>query len=589
MPKSKTRDEKILQGIAASPGLAHGPAFLFFQKEIEVPVYGVDKSSHEKEVSRFKESISKTKAQISKIRKTVSETLGEAEAQIFDAHLLVLEDKAIIKETIKELKESSFNIDYCFYAVSRRYMDAFGNIDDEYIKERASDIRDVSKRVLSNLLGQNPTKLMKFSEKKVIVSDDLSPSNTAEFQKNVILAIAMNKGSRTSHAVIMARSLQIPAVVGLHNVTDAIANDDYVIVDGFDGVVIINPTKETLDRYGQIKREHQNIQEIFESVNKLPAETKDKKSFSLMANIEAGQDIQRLVDIGANGVGLFRTETVFLMRDKIATEEEQFDVYKKVVEGIAPAPITIRTLDLGGDKKLSSFFISDKEANPFMGFRAIRFCLEHKDLFKDQLRAILRASVYGKANLMYPMITSPSELIQANEILEEAKRELKEKGVSFDAKMEVGCMIETPSAALIADLLAEHCSFFSIGTNDLIQYTLAVDRVNDRIAHLYQPNHPSVVRMLKLIVDAAKEKKIKVSVCGEMAGDPLYVPLLIGLGVDSLSVSPGVLPEIKYVIRSMNTVDATEMAKEVIKQKDAASILKILRDFYVSHVGKTMK
>lgn len=583
--RAYARDERVFHGVAASPGLVHGPAFVFLQKELEVPVYGVVPEKQALEIERFGEAIKKTREQIRELRDKVYRRLGENEAQIFDAHLLVLEDKALVDETIGEHRESSFNIEYCFQSVVKRYIDAFDHIDDEYIRERALDIRDVTKRVLSNLLGQNEYSFLRFDEPKIIVSKDLAPSDTADIRKEVILGLLIDAGSRTSHTVIMARSLQIPAVVGLHNITELVANDDYLVVDGYEGKVIVNPSEETLRRYGHIRRERNTIQKIFDDTIPLPTKTKDGHRLSLCVNIEGVKDMRRSQTIGSDGVGLFRTEALFLSKHKPPTEEEQFCSFRDVVAGMCPLPVTIRTLDLGGDKKINSYFMSEKEANPFMGFRAIRFCLEYEDIFKDQLRAILRASAYGKVRLMYPMVTSAEEVEKANAILNVVKGELRNEGVAFDEGIPVGSMIETPAAALSIEALSKHCSFFSIGTNDLIQYLLAVDRVNDRVAHLYQPNHPAVIRLLSNVVSQAHRCGKGISICGEMAGDPLYAPLLVGLGVDSLSVSPSSLPEIKYLMRKLTLVDAKGIALRVLKEESSCAILQILRDFYAEQIG----
>lgn len=582
------RPELFFQGISASQGLAHGPAFVFFQRELEVSAYIVDPREFDTEISRLNKAISKTQEEIIQVKARVRNTLGEQEAQIFDAHLLVLEDKALIDGTIRELKDSSYNIDYCFHVVSKKYIAAFEDIGDAYIQERGADIRDVSKRLLRNLLGLNELNVWKFSEKRVIVTDDLSPSDVAEIEKGCVLGLITNKGGRTSHSVIMARSLQVPAVVGLHDITSYLTNDSYLIVDGYEGTVIIDPTVETLQKYERIKLERGNVQKIFESVNHLPSTSKDNIYFPLMVNIEGIQDIENAVSVGADGVGLFRTEALYLRSEDIPTEEEQFLVYKKVVEAMAPKPVTIRTLDLGGDKKLNRKFLATEELNPFMGVRAIRLCLNHIDIFKDQLRAILRASAFGNVRMMYPMISSVQELIQANAILEDAKVELRNKGTAFDENMKIGSMIETPSAALTIDLLAEHCGFFSIGTNDLIQYLLAVDRVNGRIAHLYQPNHPAVIRILKMTIDSAHERGLEVGVCGEMAGDPLYTGLLLGMGVDFLSLAPSGIPEIKYLVRNMRIARAKELVEKIARETEAFKTLAILREFYFTQVGDVL-
>ncbi|PWU07440.1 MAG: phosphoenolpyruvate--protein phosphotransferase [Verrucomicrobia bacterium] len=581
--------EVIYHGVSASPGLAHGPAFIFFQKEMEVPVYGVSREEFEKEVKRFEEALQRTKEAIVNLKTKVANTLGEYEERIFDAHLLVLEDKALIDGTIKELSETGYNIDYCFHSVSKRYIKGFEEIDDEYIRDRALDIRDVSKRVLRDLLGENQVGLLNFNEQKVVITEELTPSDTVGIKKDCILAIVTEKGGSTSHSVIMARALQIPAVVGLRNITDHLTNDSYVIVDGYDGLVIANPTEETLARYVEIKRERRDVQKIFESVNHLSAMTKDELHFPLMVNMENIEDIRRAREVGAHGVGLFRTEALYLKRNSIPTEDEQFESYKRIVEGMAPHSVTIRTLDLGGDKKFNGLLLSGEEVNPLMGVRAIRLCLDQIEEFKKQLRAIMRASAFGKVRILYPMITNTQELVLANETLEEVKEELRKRGIQFDQNVEVGSMIETPSAALTIDLLAPHCGFLSIGTNDLIQYLLAVDRVNHRISHLYQPHHPAVIRILEMIIRAGHGKGMEISVCGEMAGDPVYAALLLGMGVDSLSIIPSLLPEVKYFIRHMKLEDAKTMAKQVIQETEASRILKILREFYFERVGEVWK
>jgi phosphotransferase system enzyme I (PtsI) len=582
------KTEITYKGIAASPGVAHGPTFVYLQKELEIPLYVVEPEKRTHEIKRFENALTETRMQISKVRAEVAAKLGEDEAQIFDAHLLVLEDRALIEETISEHHESGYNIDYCFQTVARRFIEAFDHIDDEYIKERVMDIRDVAKRVLQNLLGVSAANLGQISGKRIIVSEDISPSDTASLQSGMVLGILTNVGSRTSHAVIMARSLQIPAVVGLHDITDKLENNDYVLVDGYDGIVVVNPSQETLFKYGRIEKERRDIEKVFYSSIKLPSVMRDGHAFSLKANIGGADDLPGVHHFGAEGVGLFRTEALFVRSDKFPSEEEQYEAYVEVVNGVKPHPTIIRTLDLGGDKRISSFYFSEEEANPFMGFRAIRFCLEHVDLFKDQLRAILRASAHGPVKVMYPMIGSLSELMQANVVLEESKTELRERGQAFDDKIQVGSMIEIPSAAYTADLLAAHCDFFSIGTNDLIQYMLAVDRVNDRIAHLYEPNHPAILRTIQHVIDAARKRKIPVSVCGEMAGDPIYAAMLFGMGANELSVAPASLPEIKFLLRHTSLKEARQLAKTVVALAEPTAIFEKLRLFYSDRVQKML-
>ncbi|MEM9226959.1 MAG: phosphoenolpyruvate--protein phosphotransferase, partial [Verrucomicrobiota bacterium] len=555
MAESK-RKEVTLNGIAASPGVAHGLAFVIHQRDLEIPAYDLQSERIPEEIARFERTLMETRKDILRVRNEVAERLGEGEATIFDAHLLVLEDAALIDETIRMVEEKRHNVEHCYFEVSQRYIDAFDALDDEYIKERITDIRDVTRRVLERLLGQQAANLYELTAERIVASEDVSPSDAAQLENSKVLGVVTDAGSRTSHAVIMARSLRIPAVVGMHDVTQRIKSSDYVLVDGYEGVVIINPTEQTLFRYGELKEERQNIQKLFDTSSLLPATTQDGKTLRVFGNIGSAEEIDSVLTYGGEGVGLFRTEALFLTGDKFPTEEEQFQAYRAAAEAIQPHPLVIRTLDLGGDKAVSSFIFTEEEENPFMGFRAIRFCLEHEDIFKDQLRAILRASAYGDVHIMYPMISSVDELIQANTLLEAARQELRDRNAAFDEKTPVGSMIEIPSAAITADLLAAHCDFFSIGTNDLIQYLLAVDRVNDRIAHLYQPNHPAVIRTLEQIMTAARKHKVTVSVCGEMAGDPVYVPLLFGLGADEISATASSLPEIKYMLRQMKLKDA---------------------------------
>lgn len=575
--------EVILQGVAASPGIAYGPVFVFLHKEPEIPIYGISDDERVDEITRFEQALLETRAQINKLRAEVAKKLSEDEAKIFDAHLLVLEDKALIEETIQEFKQSGLNIEHCFYEVSKRYLDAFANMDDEYLKERVADIRDVTKRVLLNLIGSHGPLVNRLPDQRVVVSEDLTPSDTASLDRSRVLAIATDSGGRTSHGVIMARSLQVPAVVALKEISLHTTLGDSVLVDGYEGVVIVNPKEETLKRYQQIKQEKELIQNIFNASKDLPYTTKDGKQISLSVNIEDINEVASLIAHNAPSIGLYRTENIFLSQLHFPTEEEQFNSYKQLVERIEGRPITIRTIDLGGDKKVF-YPHMPKEANPFMGFRAIRFCLEHEDVFKEQLRAILRVSALGNVKLMYPMISSLNELIQANKILDDCKQELEGEGIPYDNNMPVGIMVEVPSAATIVDLLADHCDFFSIGTNDLIQYMLAVDRVNQSISHLYEPHHPSVLRTIKSIIENAHKKNLTVSICGEMAGDPLYVPLLYGLGADDLSISLSSFAEIKYLINNCELKEVRELVEKVMKEHSSNSILTLLRNFYIDHI-----
>lgn len=571
--ESTHRPEVILQGISASQGIACGQIFVYLQSDLEVPEYKVDRGQWTAETARFDHALMVTRRQVQKIISEVEKNLGEDEARIFDAHLLVLEDQALIGETLREFEKTRINIETCFNKVARRYIAAFDQIDDEYLRERGGDIRDVAQRVLANLLGHTGQRLIHLAEKRVVVANDISPSDAAGLDRSAALAIVTDSGSKTSHAVIVARSMKIPAVVGLRDLTTRVQPGDSLLVDGYDGVVVLNPSESTLFRYGQIQIQKRSIEQKLIDANRLPAVTLDGYAVALRANVEKADEAALVREYNADGVGLFRTEFLYLAAEAAPTEEDQFVAYRSLAEALSPQPVTIRTLDLGGDKPITSqAHLFPKENNPFLGYRAIRFCLDHADMFKEQLRAILRASAHGRVHLMYPMISGSEEMRRANAVLEECRVDLRARGVPFDEKMPVGSMIEIPSAAMTADLLAKECDFFSVGTNDLIQYLLAIDRVNDRIAHLYEPTHPAVLRTLRHIVVEAHRAHIKVSVCGEMAGDPVYTPLLIGLGVDELSMTPPMIPAARYVLRHMKLTDAKLLAQTALAMASPTAI-----------------
>ncbi len=579
------KPELVVQGIAASQGIAYGQIFVYIRSDVEVPAYQVEPENRIDEVARFDRALVVTRQQITKIKNEVEKNIGAEQAAIFDAHLMVLEDQALIGETIRDFEATGRNIETCFNNVSARYIKAFSEIDDEYLRERAGDLRDVTQRVLQNLLGQAENSLSRLADQRIVVATEITPSDSATLDRTAALAVVTDSGSKTSHAVIVARSLKVPAVVGVRSLTSRVKNGDWAIVDGYDGVVILNPSESTLFRYGRIAERKKSFESRLLEANRQPAVTLDGVTVSLMANIEQADDVSKAKAYFADGIGLYRTEFLFLNASRLPSEQEQFVAYKGVVEEMAPRPVVIRTLDLGGDKPMAGHAnLFSKEDNPFMGFRAIRFCLEHQDIFKDQLRAILRASAFGNVRMMYPMISGNEELARANQVLDECRAELRARSVPFDENVEVGAMIEIPSAAVTADLLAKKCAFFSIGTNDLIQYLLAIDRVNDRIAHLYEPTHPAVIRMLKFVVDEAHRHNIGVSVCGEMAGDPVFAPLLFGLGVDCLSMSPGWLPSVKYLVRAMSMADARALALEALTLVSPKEIYARCDAFYRARV-----
>ena len=577
--------EVTVQGIAASQGIAYGQIFVYIQSDVEVPSYQVEPERRLEEVSRFDRALVSTRQQIAKIQGEVEKNLGAQEALIFDAHLMALEDPALIGETIRVFESTGQNIETCFNQVSQRYIQAFAKFEDEYLRERASDIRDVAQRVLQNLLGQAENSLSRLADKRIVVANDVSPSDSARIDRSAAIALVTDSGSKTSHAVIVARSMKMPAVVGVRNLTKRAHNGDWAIVDGYDGVVILNPSETTLFRYGKIQEKKKSFEARLMEANRELAVTLDGVAVSLMANIEKVEEVAQVKAFAAEGVGLYRTEYLFLNSARIPTEQEQFLAYRAVAQAIAPQPVVIRTLDLGGDKPMEGNpDLFPKENNPFMGFRAIRFCLENLEIFKDQLRAILRASACGNVRILYPMISGSEEMVRANAVLTECMAELKSRDIAFDAKLPVGAMIEIPSAAMTADILAKECVFFSVGTNDLIQYLLAIDRVNERIAHLYEPTHPAVVRTLKHIVDEAHKRGVTVSVCGEMAGDPVFAPLLLGLGVDALSMSPAWLPSVKDLVRALTMADARAVAAEALTLTSPKEIYARCDAFYRARV-----
>jgi phosphotransferase system enzyme I (PtsI) len=569
--------EQVIKGIPASPGICHGPVLLLSEGHIEIPCYPIDEVDLKNEEKRLDAALVATRKEILEIRQKVSSTLSEGEALIFDAHLMVLEDNALISEILQFLNDKKKNIEFCFNEVVERYIQFFQNLEDEYLRERVSDIRDVSKRVLNNLLGNNSNELIANDMKRIIVSDDITPSFAMSLNRESLLGFLTDSGGATSHFVIMSRSMKIPAVVGLHDATAMIQKNDYVLIDGYEGKIFINPSAKTIALYDEKATKKQAIEltyrrELFEN-----CETKDGRRIELMANIEGSPEITSLKESNADGVGLFRTEGIFLRHNRIPSEEEQFEEYVSVVKSSGNKPIIIRTLDIGGDK-----LMRDSNDDSFLGLRAIRYCLENLDIFKSQLKAILRASAFGDVRLMYPMISGLEELEKANILLNEVKAELAEQKIPFDNHLKVGAMIELPSAVSIIDLIAPKVDFFSVGTNDLIQYLMAVDRMNDRVSHLYQPMHPAVLRSLKSIFTGGLENRKSVSICGEMAGEPLYAALLIGLGAQNLSLSISRIPEVKHYIRLMNFAHLKTLVSECMYLDKASTIEKKFKDYIQS-------
>ena len=573
------KGEKVYRGIAVSAGVCRGKVVVLHHARHAIVRRDVPDDSVPQEIKRFEHALVRTRQQITEVQRRVADTMSSSEADIFDAHLLMLEDRVLIEEVIKLIREQKINADFAFHTAADRYIAVLEAVEDEYLRERAADLRDLATRVLDNLLNvKQQLDLRHLTETCILVGHDLSPSTTAQLDRNFVLGFVTDIGGKTSHTAILARSLDIPAVGGAQNISEELETGDYALLDGYNGTVIVNPTDQTLFEYGQLAKIKATLGEKLREIQSQPAVTLDGKIIHLSANIEDQQDVAAVLRHGAEGVGLFRTEFLFINRDKLPTEEQQYEVYRQVAEQLKPQPVIIRTLDLGGDKFSSQLQLAE-EMNPFLGWRAIRFCLAQPEVFRAQLRAILRASASGNVRMMYPMISGVDELNQANAHVEKCKAELRAEKIPFDEKMEIGAMIEIPSAALVSESLARRVSFFSIGTNDLIQYTLAADRTNEKVSHLYEPTHPSILRLIKMTVDAAHANGIWVGVCGEIGGDPVLAPLLIGLGVDELSAAPSAIDSVKYIIRRLKNEEALQLATFALQCESPSEIAARCQEF----------
>ena len=568
-----TRQEIRFEGVAVSPGTACGKIHVVRDDLDDVARYGIASSKVPDEIGRFETALIQTRMQILEMQQRIAESIGAKDAAIFDAHLLVVEDRTLIDEVLRKLETDLCNVEWVFQEVATRYADTLNKIDDPYLRERALDIQDVTKRVIHNLQGKAPKTFLALSESHILVAHNLTPSDTASINRANVLGIATDLGSRTSHAAILARSLNIPAVVGLHDITAKLETGQHVLVDGSDGLLIVNPAAETIAHYQEVESRRARVVAQLKELRTTRSTTRDGRHIVLSANIELPEDVEAVAVNGAEGIGLFRTEFLYLNRTTLPTEEEQFETYRKVAERVRPDPLIIRTFDLGGDKLAPGTVDITDELNPFLGWRAIRLCLEHIDIFKAQLRAILRASTVGNIKIMFPMISGLGELRGAKAVLAECKEELRRSNIPLGEQIEVGAMIEIPSAAICANLLAPEVDFFSIGTNDLIQYALAVDRVNEKIAHLYKPTHPAILRLLRMIAEAAHAHHIWVGVCGEMAGDVALIPLLLGLGMDELSAGATLVPRIKRAVQSLAIPECSELVEEALKLSTASEIL----------------
>jgi phosphoenolpyruvate-protein phosphotransferase (PTS system enzyme I) len=580
--------EVRFQGLGVGPGIARGIVFIHHPDDEEPPKRRIDASDVANEITRFESALIATRAQILEMQQRIAEAIGAKDASIFDAHLLVVEDRTLIDEVLRTLEREKFNVEFIFAEVANRYAKTLSEIDDPYLRERAFDIHDVTRRVIRNLLGRSTKTLGAMDLPQIVVAHNITPSDTATLNRQMVLGFATDVGSRTSHTAIMARSLNIPAVVGLKDISQHLQPGDQILLDGNSGLVILNPSDQTLWEYGEIEVHLEQVEEVLTRLRDTVSTTADGRHIILSANIELPEDVPLVIEAGAEGIGLYRTEFFFLNKNDLPSEEEQYSAYRTVAEAIMPQSVIIRTLDLGGDKFLSHSHLPT-EINPFLGCRAIRFCLDRPDIFKAQLRAILRAAALGNVRMMFPMISGLSELRQAKEILETCKAELREEGKPFKQDIELGIMIETPSAVLVADALAREVKFFSIGTNDLIQYTIAVDRVNERIAHLYEPTHPAILRLIEMTVAAAHANGIWVGVCGEMAGEITLTPLLLALGVDELSASAGLVPRVKKAVQTLDMKECDRLLEEIRDFHSGAEILarceEVARRHYADLLG----
>ncbi|MBC8204297.1 phosphoenolpyruvate--protein phosphotransferase [bacterium] len=572
MGRKKSR-EIVLKGIPVSPGIALGKAVFIKQDIMKPERLIVSPDDIDNEIDRLEKAVEITREDISKTRSRASKNMGEIVSRIFDAHMMILEDDVFFNEVKNKIRNERFAADFAlFHEMSKTYNSLLSK-QQEYFRERAEDIRDVGIRLLSNIYGKSNGTIIHGDEPVIIIARMLTPSEVVQMNRSLILGVMTDIGGMTSHIAILTRALEAPAVVGLKKVSMYHDRVNMAVVNGNSGKVVLNPSEKSVEEYIDKRRRYIEFYDRLENIKDLPCETIDGHRISLEANIELPHEVEAVKSHGAEGIGLFRTEYLYLLRNEFPDEDEQYREYRKIVEAMKDKPVTIRTFDLGGDKTTEGLEIG-REANPFMGLRAIRIALAEPELLKKQMRAILRASAHGKVKMMFPLVTGISEYRKIKRIISQVKRELKQNNINFDEDIEIGVMIEVPSAVIMAPELAREVDFFSIGTNDLIQFTLAVDRGNAMVAHMFKNLHPAILRMIKMTVEAGHKRGIEVSMCGEMAGDPLATLILLGLGIDRLSVSPIVLPEIKKIVRSTIFADAKEFADRVIKMKTHDEIRK---------------
>ncbi len=575
---TERKKEIRLAGVAGSPGVCIGKAYLIDSDSTSVNLVGkyfINKKNVRKEISRFKTAVQNAQSELSEIIRDIPENLL-GHVHILETHMAMFKDKMLYEKTIETIEKEQINAEWALKKTVSSIKEMFSDISDPYIKSRVTDIVHVSDRIMKHLMGNTSVNIGKIDKRVILVAHDLSPADTSQIKLDRIKGFVTNRGGRTSHTAIIAKTIEIPAVLGVENATRVIKNDDIVILDGESGIVIVNPSDETILKYQKRQQEYSAYKEDAAKASHLPTETVDGVPVRIMANIELPEEIEQIKKYGADGIGLFRTEFMYLSRDDFPAEEELFAQYRRVVETMAPKPVTIRTLDINGDKVIS-YGDTEEEANPALGLRGIRFCLKRPAVFQTQLRAILRAAAFGNVKIMFPMVSSYEEVVQAKEALLAAEDSLKKDGLDHNSGIEIGAMLEVPSAVIIAEMLADIVDFFSIGTNDLIQYSLAIDRDNRQVSHLFQTLHPAVIRMIKHVIEVGKAKGVEVVMCGEMAGAPAYMPVLLGLGLERLSMNTPAIPIIKNVIRLLKADDARHFMDDVLKQPTAEDVNDLLQ------------
>ncbi len=575
-----SKKEMIFTGIPAAPGIAFGQAFVVNIDDLPVTAEPVEKNRVEDEIARLESALKQTGEELSGLHSALAAEMGEEHAKILDSHIMLIADELMKTDTIQIIRSDKVNAAYAFSRVIDKTLRAFDQMEDQYLKERAEDIRDVKKRVIRNLFGQKVEGLANLRREAVVVAHNLTPADTVGFRKKFVKAFVSDMGGSTSHAAIIARSMGIPAVVGLDEISSHVKPYDKLIVDGISGQVILHPKEDTVALYQQAQERFLEMEEELLTIKDYPAVTLDGRTIELSANIETIDEVEDIKSHGAKGVGLFRTEYFFITRGTLPGEEEQYRYYSEVVKNVAPDPVLFRTLDIGGDK-IAAWVDDTQEENPFMGWRGIRFTLSRKDIFRTQLRALYRAAVFGKVRIMFPMVSVVEEVRQAMDICREVQEDLEREKYQFDHNVETGIMIETPSAVAMADVLAKEVDFFSIGSNDLVQYALAVDRGNSRISYLYSPMHPAILRFINDTARAAHDNNIWVGLCGEMVADARVrgTLLLIGLGLDEFSASAYLIPEIKKIIRSVTYDETKFMVKMALKKATATEVVELIDRF----------